>query len=177
MNRVRITSGQFGSRFIKTLPDLRPTSELVRKAIFDILGNQIEDARFLDLFAGSGSVGFEALSRGAKQATFIDNQSAHHQLLKSNAKTLAVEDLAIIRKMDVAAFLEANQTPYDIIFADPWYKDRLDISNWNRPELLTPHGLVIVEHDPKTEPTHGDGFRILNRKRYGDTALTFYTPV
>ena len=174
MNRIRITSGELGGRFIKTLPDLRPTSELVRKAIFDILGDAVQGHTFLDLYAGSGSVGFEALSRGVTQATFIDSSPSHIQLIKSNALELSLVGQSIIRKMDVSGFLEANQTPYDFIFADPWYETILDITAWDSPNLLAPEGMIIVEHDTKVEPISGDNLRVLNRKRYGGTALTFY---
>lgn len=175
MTRVRITSGEYGGRFIKTLPTLRPTSDLVRKALFDILGETVQDANFLDLFAGCGAVGLEAISRGARQATFIDNDRAHTQLIKENCTSLGAEHQTIVRQMDVKNFLDANQTSYDIVFADPWYKEPLDLTDWKIDPLLSESGMIIVEHDNKTEPLPGPLLRQLNRKRYGDTTLTFYT--
>lgn len=174
MKRVRITSGEFGGRFIETAPTLRATSDLVRKALFDILGDLIVDKTIVDLFAGCGAVGFEALSRGAAQATFIENNRAHFQLIKKNALTLAVVNKSVIRMMDVKAFVEANQQPYDFIFADPWYEEVLDISTWASPNLLAPDGIIIVEQSKRNEPIVGPDLRVLNQKRYGDTTLTFY---
>jgi 16S rRNA (guanine966-N2)-methyltransferase len=172
--RVRITSGEFGGRFIETAPTLRATADLVRKALFDILGDLVLDKTFLDLFAGSGSVGFEALSHGAAQATFIEKNREHFQLIKKNALTLRVVDRCIIRQMDVSAFIEANQTAYDIIFADPWYEEPLDISGWTSPNLLAPDGMIIVEQNKHSKLITGEGLRVLNQKRYGDTTLTFF---
>lgn len=175
MTRVRITSGEFRGRFINTAPSLRATSDLVRKALFDILGDLVVNKSFADLFAGAGSVGFEAISRGASKVTFIENNREHAELIKKNAKSLEVGDRVMVRTMDVASFIEANQEPYDFIFADPWYEDTLDISRWASPKLLAPEGIIIIEQSKHNEPVVGDSLRVLNRKRYGDTTLTFYT--
>lgn len=175
MSRIRLTGGTLSGRFIKTIPSLRPSPEIARKALFDILGPSVEDKHFLDLFAGSGAIGLEALSRGATRATFIDKAKEHYQLIKSNANEIGVSDKSIIRMMDVDSFLEANQFPYDIIFADPWYEEPLDISGWDRPELLAEDGIIVVEHRKDTDPIFGDKLRLLNKKRYGDTTLSFFT--
>jgi 16S rRNA (guanine966-N2)-methyltransferase len=175
MYRVRITSGDLGGRFIKTVSSLRPTSDLVRKALFDILGDLVEGTTWLDLYAGSGAVGLEAISHGASQATLVDNNREHIQQIKNNAETLGVADRCVIRSSDVSAFLESNQTLYDFVFADPWYEEKLDITNWLTRPLLTENGMIIVEHNQRNQPTFGPDLRILNSKRYGDTTLTFYT--
>lgn len=172
--RVRITGGQFGGRFIKTLPSLRPTSDLVRKAVFDILGDKIEGANFLELFSGSGSVGIEALSRGAARVLMIEKNRAHYQLIKENLAELKsnLADSAAVRQMDVKDFIGANQYPYDIIFADPWYEDELDITGWET--LLAPNGILILEHSSRVPAPENPQLTNINHKRYGDTALTFY---
>jgi 16S rRNA (guanine966-N2)-methyltransferase len=172
--RVRITGGQFGGRFIKTLPSLRPTSDLVRKAVFDILGEQIEGANFLELFAGCGAVGIEALSRGAKQVLMIEKNRQHFQLVKDNLSELKepLTSNAVVRQMDVADFIGANQLTYDLVFADPWYDDELDITGWEK--LLSPQGILILEYSSKKEPPQNPHLQIINQKRYGDTALAFY---
>ena len=175
MSRLKITGGRLSGRFIKTIPSLRPSPEIARKALFDILGPVIEGKQFLDLFAGSGAIGFEALSRGATRATFIDKDRSHYQLIKDKAADLEVSDLSIIRMMNVDSFLEANQFPYDFIFADPWYEEALDITNWDNPNLLADNGIIIVEHRNNTEPIYPDTLKLLNRKRYGDTVLSFFT--
>lgn len=172
--RVRITGGQFGGRFIKTLPSLRPTSDLVRKAIFDILGEQTVGANFLELFAGCGAVGIEALSRGADKVLMIEKNRSHYQLIKDNLSDLddPLAQHALARQMDVSDFISANQTKYDIVFADPWYDDKLDITGWEN--LLTPNGILILEYSSLKEPPQNPHLKNINHKRYGDTALTFY---
>lgn len=172
--RVRITGGQFGGRFIKTLPSLRPTSDLVRKAIFDILGEQIDKANFLELFAGCGAVGIEALSRGAARVLMIEKNRQHYQLIKDNLAGLKdnLADYAAVRQMNVADFISANQVQYDIVFADPWYEDELDITGWEN--LLEAGGILILEHSAKQEAPEHPSLKNINHKRYGDTALTFY---
>ena len=151
--RVRITSGEFRSRFIKTLPSLRPTSDLVRKALFDVLGSRIQDADFADLFAGSGAVGLEALSRGAKHATLIDDNPHHTKLMKANAASLGVEHKTTIRPSTVSHFIETNRQPFDIIFADPWYTEQIDISTWNSPPSAPPRGHYCCRARSKNCPT------------------------
>jgi len=172
--RVRITGGQFGGRFIKTLPSLRPTSDLVRKAIFDILGEQIEGANFLELYAGCGAVGIEALSRGAAKVLMIEKNRQHYQLIKDNLAGLndPLTQTAAARQMDVVDFIAANQIKYNIVFADPWYDDKLDITGWEN--LLTPEGFLILEHSSLKSAPENPHLRNINHKRYGDTALTFY---
>lgn len=175
MNKIRITSGTYRGRFIKTLPDLRPTSELVRKAIFDILGQSLDGKTFLDLFAGSGAVGFEAVSRNAPDVTFVDNISSHTKLIKDNATTLDVGDRITIHTLSVEDFLKHNKVKFDIVFADPWYESALDLSTWDIPSFLVEDGVLIVEHDKKHLPIPNDKLKILNQKSYGNTALTFFT--
>lgn len=175
MNKIRITSGKYRGRFIKTLPDLRPTSELVRKAIFDILGQSLDGKSFLDLYAGSGAVGFEAISRNALVVTLVDNISNHTKLIKDNAISLDVLDQIMVHNLGVENFLKQNKTKFDLIFADPWYESPLDLSTWDIPTLLNPEGVVIVEHDKKHPPIPNDQLKILSQKSYGNTALTFFT--
>ena len=173
--RVRITSGEFGGRFIKTLPSLRPTSDLVRKALFDILGARVIDADFLDLYAGSGAVGFEAVSRGAAHTTLVDDNPHHIKLMRANAAVLQLNDRVSIRQTTAHQFIESSTKPFDIIFADPWYSDHLDIGDWHHPHFLRSDGLIVIEHDVKNPPTYSNDLKILQQKVYGDTALTFYT--
>ncbi len=172
--RVRITGGQFGGRFIRTLPSLRPTSDLVRKALFDILGDQVKSANFLELYAGCGAVGIEALSRGANQVLMIEKNRQHYQLIKDNLTELKdpLTARALVRQMDVKDFIVANQILYDIVFADPWYEDDLDITNWEN--LLSPNGILVLEHSSLKEPPVNEHLKNINHKRYGDTSLTFY---
>src|SRR5680860_1817317 len=170
---LRITGGELGGRIIKSVPTLRPAMEKVRKAVFDILGESIIKANFLDLYAGSGAFGIEALSRGASRAVFIDKDRTHYNLIKKNVNLLGVADNAAVRIMMVEDFMEANKYPYDIIFAAPWYRDTIDIKGWEK--LLADKGIIIIEHRSDTIPPVNEHLRLINQKKYGDTHLAFYT--
>ena len=175
MNKIRITSGKYRGRMIKTTPDLRPTSELVRKAIFDILGQSLSQKTFLDLFAGSGAVGFEAISRDAQSVTLIDNIADHTRLIKENDLTLDVLSNVTILNVSVESFIQQNKTGFDIVFADPWYDSPLDLSAWDMSALLNTKGILVVEHNKNRPPIPNDKLKILTQKSYGNTALTFFT--
>lgn len=171
--KLRITGGQVGGRTIKSVPSLRPMMDKVRKALFDILGEKVIGANVLDLFAGSGAIGIEALSRGAAQVIFIDKGRDHYNLIKDNLASLAVADKATVRLMTVEDFISANECPYDIVVAAPWYDDLPNIADWEK--LLTNKGILVLEHRSSDEPPQNNNLQILDHKKYGDTALTFYT--
>ena len=172
---LRITSGQFGGRTIKSVPSLRPMMDKVRKALFDILGDKVLDANVTDLFAGSGAVGLEALSRGARQVVFVEKDRAHYNLIKNNISELKVSDRAVVRLMTVEDFVAANKIPYDIVFAAPWYDALPDLTGWDK--LLDEGGILVLEHRSSDEPPINENMKIIDRKRYGDTALAFYIRV
>ena len=120
---IRITGGENRSRLLET-PNTtltKPTMDKVRAAVFSALGDAVRNARVLDLFAGSGSYGFEALSRGAKEATFVDSSFEAIKAIKKNASNLNRENVEILNS-DVLAFLSQNSQDFNIIFADPPYK-------------------------------------------------------
>jgi len=160
---------------------LRPTSDKVREALFSILGTQVSGGRFLDLYAGTGAVGIEALSRGASAVTFVESDPKAVQLLQKNLRTCQLLDRAQICEGQAAAFLERTDWwggPYDVLFADPPYSalDELDIliHAW-RPGLLSERAVVIIEQDSRTElPASIDHAALVRRYVYGDTALHLY---
>ena len=160
---------------------LRPTSDKVREAIFSILGPQVSRGRFLDLYAGTGAVGIEALSRGAAAVTFVESNPTAVQLLQENLRTCQLLDRAQVYRGQTAAFLERNDwwgDPYDVLFADPPYaaQDELDIliHAW-RPGLLSEHAAVMIEQDSRAElPASIDHALLVRRYQYGDTALYLY---
>lgn len=172
---LRITGGQLGGRQIKTAPTLRPMMDKVRKALFDILGDKVVGANVADLFAGSGAIGIEALSRGAAQAIFIDKDRTHYNLIKENISALKIADRAVVRLMTVEDFITANEYPYDIVFAAPWYDELPDITGWEN--LLADSGILILEHRSNDEPPQNQNLHVIDHKKYGDTALTFYIRV
>jgi len=160
---------------------LRPTSDKVRGALFSILGSQVSGSRFLDLYAGTGAVGIEALSRGASTVTFVESDPKALQLLRENLLTCQLLDRAQVRVGQTAAFLDRKDWwngPYDVVFADPPYAalDELDIliHAW-RPGLLSEHAAIIIEQDSRAElPGSIDHATLVRRYLYGDTALYLY---
>lgn len=146
---IRITGGKNRSRKLIT-PDTtltKPTMDKVRAAVFNALGEDIENKQILDLFSGSGSYGFEALSRGAKSVIFVDKQIIAINSIKENAKILKEDNIKIIQD-DVVEFLEKDANKYDIIFIDPPYK--LDIYDkvltlLNDNKLLNENSIIVLE--------------------------------
>ena len=148
---IRITGGENRSRLLETpSTDLtKPTMDKVRAAVFNALGDSVRNARVLDLFAGSGSYGFEALSRGAKHATFVDVSYEAIKAIKKNAINLDRKNIEIFNN-GVLKFLNENSQEFDIIFADPPYK--LDIYETTVKTLLERNiisnsGIIVLESE------------------------------
>jgi 16S rRNA (guanine966-N2)-methyltransferase len=159
--------------------ELRPTSAKVREAVFNILAPWISGARFLDLFAGTGAVGIEALSRGAAHVVFVDNNTQRCSIIIDLLEKFGLAARAAVVKADAATFLEKSSSqPFDIIFIDPPYvSDELEkalqfIDNSN---IIAENGIVIAEHSSKKTlslPLMNLGVK--KNYRYGDTALTLF---
>ena len=168
---IEIVAGEFRRRRLKTPAGdkTRPTSGRVREAWFSILQTSIPGARVLDLFAGSGALGLEALSRGATSADFVERSRPALDALRANIETLKVEDRVTVHRADALKFVERLQPgQYDVAFADPPYADpaaeRLSALFRTAPFAR----IFAVEHSADT-PVQGDDSR-----RYGDTAITFF---
>ncbi len=157
--------------------DLRPTMDKTRSAVFSALGERIPGARVLDLFAGSGGFGIEALSRGAASATFVDHHFRSVQTIRQNLEKTRLHG-AIFRQ-DALRFLEQSEARFDLIFADPPYAKRPQDRNFaiellNARHLgraLTENGLFILERSDQAPISAG--WQILRSKRYGDTEVLF----
>ena len=171
---IRIIAGEFKGRRLKTpaTDKVRPTADRVREAWFSILQRSIEGARVLDLFAGSGALGFEALSRGAASADFVELHRFALATLKANVKTLKVDDRAAIHRADALRFAERlHPGQYDVAFADPPYAGQEAARLVAMFRLNAFARIFSIEH-PAAQPIPGDDTR-----RYGDTAVTFiYAP-
>lgn len=160
---------------------LRPTSDKVREALFSILGTKVSGGRFLDLYAGTGAVGIEALSRGASAVTFVESNPTAIQLLQKNLQTCQLLVRAQVCAGQASAFLEQKERwdgPYDILFADPPYAAPDEIHTlihaW-RPGLLSEHATMIIEQDSRAEmPASINYATLLRRYQYGDSALYLY---
>lgn len=187
---VRISSGQLKGRridskrifFKKTGDDeLRPTSAKVREAVFDILQNSIKDAIFLDLYAGTGAIGFEALSRGAKQIYFAENNQMRSESIKKNISTIDGTDRACVYRETAQDFLKRASKSgicFDIVFADPPYASNETgklIFLMSEYDILREGGCLIIEHSSKSAlPEELSSLRVVRNYRYGDTELTLY---
>ena len=171
---IRIIAGEFGGRRLKTpaTDKVRPTADRVREAWFSILQRAMRGARVLDLFAGSGALGLEALSRGAVTADFVESHRMALAVLKANVKTLQVDDRAAIHRLDALRFAERLQPgQYDVAFADPPYAGE-QAARLVALFRLTPFARIFSIEHAADHPIPGDDTR-----RYGDTAITFlYAP-
>lgn len=185
---MRVIAGKFRSRRLKAVGKLRlrPTSDRLRETLFDVLGPSVEDSLFVDLFAGTGAIGIEALSRGAREAIFVESDAAAAKLTRANLAALGIAGGAQIFEMDALRALEkiaARRVMADFIFLDPPYRQEsarendylrvLDFLDCSR--LVAPYGMVIAEHDRKVELP--ERLARLERTRVlqqGDAALSFY---
>jgi 16S rRNA (guanine(966)-N(2))-methyltransferase RsmD len=160
---------------------LRPTSSKVREAIFDIMRDRIEGARFVDLYAGTGTVGFESLSRGAGRVVFVEPDRARAKAIRENAAKFGFSKKAIVVNRKAYEFLKKaliEKQEFDIFFLDPPYFSEETIKTLpmiGEKGLLNDGGTVIVEHffKKKLPETVGE-LKIIRSYRYGDTMLTIY---
>jgi 16S rRNA (guanine966-N2)-methyltransferase len=162
---------------------IRPTADRAREALFSIIGQEIKDAAILDLYAGTGSLGLEALSRSARQAVFIDNNSQAIQLIGNNIDLCGFSDRALVLKRDLSKGLyffdkQLPEIRFNIIFIDPPYRKGLSetmLRELVKTNLLTDDGLVITEEDSLAElPTRVADLGLVDQRRYGDTGFWFY---
>lgn len=161
---------------------VRPTSDQVREALFNILANRIAGCFFADVFAGSGSVGIEALSRGAGACIFIEKYHQCVKIIKDNLNKLDLMHKSAVFQCDAIAGLkrlsEENKKP-DIIFVDPPYKNLIVpevLVTIKNEDLLNNEGVVIVEHFKKNELITDNNWSLISSRSYGNTALSFLQP-
>lgn len=177
----RRTAGKRILAATSTAERLRPTSAKVREALFDILRNRIPGAVFLDLYAGTGTVGFEALSRGADKVVFVETDLVRVRAIQGIARELGFLDKSVINKCPASDFLRKaadQKAVFDIIFADPPYRSE-DLTTVfpiiAGGGLLTDEGALIAEHYFKLQVPDAEGsLRKQKTYRYGDTLLTLY---
>jgi 16S rRNA (guanine966-N2)-methyltransferase len=175
---VRVIAGRYGGRRLQAPAGAatRPTSDRVREALFSILGDRVDDARVLDLFAGSGALGIEALSRGAGDATFVDSAPAAVAALRANLAALGAH--AEVVRADALRWLRtasAAARQYDLVFLDPPYRRAPGLGaalSDLLPAALAPGALVVSESDrrsPLELPIH-----LTDERRYGDTLIRIH---
>lgn len=175
---IRLISGEFGGRKIEA-PDTKqthPMSERVRNAMFNSLGvERLAGAEVLDAFAGTGSIGLEALSRGAHHVTFIERDRIAQKVLAKNITALSVEMRTTLIRTTVNNWLETQaENPYDIIFADPPYADPQFSTVSRLMGLLKPGGFMVLSHPGRGEGLTKTGVVVVDNRSYGNAYLTFY---
>lgn len=185
---MRIIAGKYRSRILKSLKGnaLRPTSDRLRETLFNVLGPNVAGSRFLDIFAGTGAVGIEAISRGAKEAIFIENHAAAAVLIRRNLESLEITNGAQILPLDAFRALEKligrhkpTDAPFDFVFVDPPYaeKDQYDriLGVLGSAPFLSTGSVVVAEHRRTHELPQRFG-RLLQTRvlRQGDAALSFF---
>lgn len=179
---LRVIAGSARGRRLRTLPGrgTRPTSDRVKEALFNILGRKVEGARVLDLYAGTGNLGIEALSRGAAAAVFVDSNPACRRLIAENLAALGWADRGRVVEMDAAAavrLLGRRGERFDLVFVDPPYERGLirpTLAAMAEGGVLAPGGIAVVEHSPREglEPLPR-GWELADRRRYGATLVSF----
>lgn len=180
---MRIIAGEFRGRVIKSPTDsrTRPTSDRLRETLFNVLAPRIEGARFLDLCAGSGAIGMEALSRGAEHVTFVDRSRKACALIEENLDLLGVpEEATEILALPAENFVgRKHEFGWDNVFYDPPYDSNYEvvIYEFGTPEsrLLVEGGILIAEHHTKHQlPDSAQALRRWRILKQGETSLSFY---
>lgn len=169
---LRVISGKKRGLKLESLSgsDTRPTLDRVKEAIFSMLFDKCEDAKALDLFAGSGGMGIEVLSRGGKSCTFVDFSKDAVEIVKINVKKADFEKVSTIIYGDYLEYLSKCDEKFDLIFLDPPYsagfsEKALEIIY--RRELLAPDGIVVSESDKENIPSYSENYSVIKQKNYG----------
>ena len=182
MGTLRVISGSAKGIRLKTVPgkSTRPITDLVKEALFNILGNEVLDIQILDLFGGTGAVGIEALSRGAMAATFLEINWQAVRIIQQNLEATHLSDKAVVLHQDAFKFLASPQPKsFDLIYIAPpqykamWQKAMLLLDQ--NPKLLSDNGQIIVQINPlEWVDEHYVHFNEFDRRKYGDTLLVFF---
>jgi 16S rRNA (guanine966-N2)-methyltransferase len=186
---MRIIAGSAKRRSLKTpsaASGVRPMLGRIKKSLFDIIRLRLVDAQFLDLYAGSGSVGIEALSRGASHVTFVDMNPLALSVIRQNLSRLQLFNRSRVVKADATKPLTHLGGPFDLIFMGPPYHD----ARWNalvltdptlnaiaQSNILKPGGWVIGQHHAKEPPAKDPRWKMFRQEKYGDTRLSFFEHV
>jgi len=181
---MRIIAGAAKGRVLKSLRGraLRPTADRVRESVFGMLGDRVVGARLLDLYAGAGTIGLEALSRGAIEATFVESHRPAGRIIEENARACGFADRAQVIIVPVAralVILRRQAVRFDLIFADPPY-DRGEVGTvvvriGQRPDILSEGGLFLVQRSRREEPgLCAGGMDKVRSLRYGETIVDVY---
>jgi 16S rRNA (guanine(966)-N(2))-methyltransferase RsmD len=185
---MRVIAGIYRSRILKSLKGLalRPTSDRLRETLFNVLGDRLDQARFIDVFAGTGAVGIEAISRGAKEVVFVEKHAPAAALIRRNLESLEIHSGTTVLAADAIRGLEklaAKRQPeaegYDFVFIDPPYAETESYTRVLRylsgSPLLAPGAVVIVEHRRDFALPESGPLRRTRLLKQGDAALSFFS--
>jgi len=178
MASLKLTGGTLRSRRVPTPRGraVRPTPARVKEALFSILGTNVDDARVLDAYAGTGALGFESLSRGARDVTFVEAHAATAQAIKRTAGDLGVSDRTTVVVAPLERAVARLAGRYDIVFADPPYADpypQAAFAALRTRGTIDPESLVIYEHSARVAAPSDPQFEVVRTERYGAVALSF----
>jgi 16S rRNA (guanine966-N2)-methyltransferase len=174
---LRVSGGEAKGRRLKAPKGIRPTQGMVKQAIFNLVGPGIEGAEVLDLFAGSGALGIEALSRGAAGVTFVDHQARGLAILRQNLDVLGLEERARIVRGDVVRWLEASPDVVrraTFVFLDPPYDDVVLDRALKVLDRSVDDATVVAEHSRRQQMPGLERLRVDRQRRYGDTMVTVF---
>jgi 16S rRNA (guanine966-N2)-methyltransferase len=177
----RITGGSLGSRKLRSPKGthVRPTPGRVKESLFSILMNRLEGARVLDLFAGTGAIGFEAASRGASRVVSVEGQRDVAHAIEEAVKNLGIGGIVTVFPAPAERALYRLEGPFDIVYLDPPYADPVPLqllALMLERRLLAPDALVVYEHAAKRMLPEIPGYRSVREEVYGDVALAFLAP-
>jgi len=175
--KIRIIAGEFGGRVIAAPKGhtTHPMSERVRNALFNQLGSELKDTVVLDAFAGTGAIGLEALSRGAKHVVFVERDVLAFKILTENIDYLGVSERTNVSHAAVSTWAKSTRLTFNLIFADPPYDDTQLSTVTELFGLLKPNGLMVLSYPGKGEaPTGTNGVVVVDNRSYGTAALAFY---
>ena len=177
----KITGGSLGSRKLRSPKgsQVRPTPGRVKESLFSILMHRLEGARVLDLFAGTGAIGFEAASRGAARVVSVESQRDIANVIEDAAKNLGIAKVVTVFQAPAERALYRLEGQFDIVYLDPPYADPVPLQLFRllrERSLLAPDALVVYEHAAKRILPDIPGFRSVREEVYGDVALAFMAP-
>ncbi|XIF19669.1 MAG: 16S rRNA (guanine(966)-N(2))-methyltransferase RsmD [Acetilactobacillus jinshanensis] len=180
---MRVISGKFGGRILKAVPSrlTRPTTDKVKESLFNIIGPYFHHQNFLDLFAGSGNVGIEAVSRGCSHATLVDRQYRAYRTILGNVELTHDKDDFDIYKMSANAALHKlskDNKKFDLVYLDPPYRLQKMVKDLNKLaalNLLNPRALVICETDTRANLSNNvNQYNLVKQRKYGITLISIY---
>ena len=182
MGTLTITGGTLRSRRVPSPPGraVRPTPARVKEALFSILGSRVDDAQVLDLFAGSGALGFESLSRGAKHVTFVEKHRPTAETLRSTARALGVAEQVDVVNAPAERAVRALGGRYDLVFADPPYAQPYPAAAFGAlraRRAIDAATTVVYEHASRDAAPDDPAMRVERTERYGEVALEFLRPL